>query len=97
MKPILTGLAGLGLLTACAIPPQGIDPQRLAVFDTAVASIGCDLVSEADYIPVELQTGLTRDQVQEVAAYKLQLEEGVSLSNGGFRSKVGTCADSGQA
>ncbi|KMK67063.1 hypothetical protein [Puniceibacterium sp. IMCC21224] len=93
MKSVVTGLAGLSFLAACALPPQGIDKERIAVFDTAVASIGCDLVSESDYIPVELQTGLTREQVQEVAAYKLQLEEGVALSNGGFRLKTGACAD----
>ncbi|WP_146588952.1 hypothetical protein [Puniceibacterium confluentis] len=83
----------LALLSACALPPEGVDEERLAMFDSAVASIGCDLISEADYLPVELQTGLTRSQVIEVASYKTLREEGVKLSNGGFRLKTGACAD----
>ena len=95
MTRILTAplaLAALTYLGACALPPEGVEAPQLAGFDAAVASIGCDLVSESDYIPVELQTGLTRAQVQETAAYKLAQGQGVSLSNGGFRSTVGACA-----
>ncbi len=53
-------------------------------------------MSEEDYIPVELQTGLDRAQVMEVASYKTALEEGVKLSNGGFRLTTGACAVDGQ-
>ena len=63
----LAAIAALGL-TACAIPPQGVSTQNLAEFDAAVASIGCRLVTEADYLPVELQTGLSREQVERELA-----------------------------
>ena len=85
-------LAGLGLLTACALPPEGVSEADLVAFDEAVASIGCDLVDETDYLPVELQTGLTREQVIEVAQFRLAAEQAVSLSNGGIRLITGACA-----
>ena len=88
----LSVLAACGVLTACAMPPEGVDEQMLVNFDAAVASIGCDMVAESDFIPVELQTGLSRAQVQEVIGYKLASDQGVQLSNGGYRSKVGSCA-----
>ena len=85
-------LAGLGLLTACALPPEGVSEADLVAFDEAVASIGCDLVDETDYLPVELQTGLSREQVIEVAQFRLAAEQAVSLSNGGIRLITGACA-----
>lgn len=93
MRRVFGACATLALLSACAMPPEGVTDARLAMFDDAVASIGCDLISEEDYIPVELQTGMTRAQVQETAAYKIEIKEGVALTNGGYRSKVGACAD----
>jgi hypothetical protein len=85
-------LACLGLLTACALPPEGVSEAELVAFDEAVASINCDLVDETDYLPVELQTGLTREQVIEVAQFRLAAEQAVSLSNGGIRLITGACA-----
>lgn len=88
----LAAFAGLGLLTACAMPPQGVTEADLVAFDAAVASIGCDLVSESDYLPVELQTGLTREQVIETAQFRLAAEQAVSLEGGGVRLITGACA-----
>ena len=85
-------LVGLGLLAACAIPPEGVTPAGLAAFDEAVASIGCELVAESDYLPVELQTGVTREQVTDVAQYRLLSEAAVRLDNGGIRLITGACA-----
>jgi hypothetical protein len=92
MTRFVGACAVFALLSACAMPPEGVSDERLAMFDSAVESIGCDLVSEEDYIPVELQTGLNREQVMDVAAYRTAREEGVKLSNGGFRLTTGTCA-----
>jgi len=93
MSPrVFVALAASGLVSACALPPEGVGQEELAAFDEAVASIGCDLVSETDYLPVELQTGLTRDQVIEVAEFRLASEQAVSLSNGGIRLITGECA-----
>jgi hypothetical protein len=91
MKKTLTALAALGFAAAC-VPPEGVTPEDLLSFDAAVASIGCELSTERHYLPVELQTGLTREKVIEVAQYKVTQEQAVSLSNGGVRSVVGSCA-----
>ena len=88
----LAPLAGLGLLAACAMPPEGVTPAGLVAFDEAVASIGCDLVGESDYLPVELQTGLSREQVLQTAAYRVANEEAVRLDDGGVRLITGACA-----
>lgn len=85
-------LATLGLLAACAIPPQGVSAQNIAEFDAAVASVGCRLVTESDYLPVELQTGLTREQVLDIAKYKLAADQAESLEEGGIVLTTGACA-----
>lgn len=92
MTRVLGSLAGLGLLAACALPPDGVKPDDLVAFDAAVASVGCDLVGESDYLPVELQTGLTREQVVETAQFRLANEQAVALENGGVRLITGACA-----
>lgn len=89
---VVLPLAGLALVAACAVPPEGVTPQDLAAFDEAVASIGCDLVGESDYLPVELQTGLTREQVTQTAAFRVASEEAVRLPGGGVRLTTGACA-----
>ena len=71
---------------------QEIACQDLANFDMAVASIGCDLVGESDYLPVEFQTGLTRQQVIETAQFRLATDAAVQLENGGVRLITGDCA-----
>ena len=89
---VFAPLAGIALLTACAVPPEGVTQVDLVAFDEAVASIGCDLVGESDYLPVELQTGLTREQVVQTAAFRVAAEEAVRLENGGVRLISGACA-----
>ncbi len=92
MKHHLVALPALSLVAACVMPPKDVTPEGLAAWDAAVTSIGCELVSEAQYLPVELQTGLTREKLIEVAQYKIATEEAVSLENGGVRLVTGTCA-----
>ena len=63
MKKSVMAMACASALSGClAIPPQGISPEMRADYVTAVASIGCVLHGESDYLPVELQAGLTREQ-----------------------------------
>lgn len=90
MKKTVSLLAAAGLTAAC-LPPQGVTKEDLALWDAAVASIGCDLVDESDYQPVELQTGMPREKLQDVAQYKINTKEAVSLSNGGVRLVTGSC------
>ncbi|WP_353472595.1 hypothetical protein PVT71_00800 [Salipiger sp. H15] len=92
MIRVSAALAALGLLAACAMPPKGTDEQDLMAWDDAVTSIGCALVSEGDYQPVELQTGLTREQVQDIASYKVKTEQAVPTDTGGVRLVTGSCA-----
>ncbi|WP_235940212.1 MULTISPECIES: hypothetical protein [unclassified Salipiger] len=92
MIRVSAALCALGLLAACAMPPKGTDEQDLMAWDDAVTSIGCELVSESDYQPVELQSGLSRTQVQEIAAYKVKTEEAVPSETGGVRLVTGSCA-----
>lgn len=81
----------------CALPPKGIDDAQLRAFDEAVASIGCTLDYESDYLPVELQTGLTREQLQQVANYRIAAGSGVASEAGGFRLTTGTCTPTAEA
>ena len=97
MRKGFAALATLGLTAACAMPPEGVDDAALAAFDNAVASVGCVLQTERQYLPVELQTGLTREQVQEVAAYRIALEEAVALESGGVRLVSGACTPPAEA
>ncbi|WP_417721940.1 hypothetical protein [Salipiger sp.] len=84
-------LTGLVLVAGCALPPKGIDENDMLAFDEAVASIGCALRTEPDYLPVELQTGLTREEVQKIAAYRVTSKQGVQLEDGTFRLVTGPC------
>ncbi|SHH26083.1 NADH dehydrogenase [Marivita hallyeonensis] len=90
-RPV-AAIAALSFVAACAIPPQGVTQEDVANFDIAVASIGCDLVSESDYLPVEFQTGLTREQVIQTAQYRVSTEDAVALEGGGVRLVTGACA-----
>lgn len=90
---------GLGAATAlllvlagCDVPPEGTSVEDAARFEAAVASIGCDLVGESDYLPVELQTGLTREQSTGMASYLVATDRAVRLSTGGIRVTTGACA-----
>ncbi len=83
---------GAFLLSGCALPPDGVNQQNIADYEVAVASIGCRMVSEADYLPVELQTGLTREQTRAITAYQVAAERAVKLPGGGVKLTTGACA-----
>lgn len=74
------------------IPPEGTNAEMIANYDAAVATVGCQLVSDADYGAVEFQAGLTREQAISISEYKLAREEAVKLENGGIRLTSGSCA-----
>ena len=82
----------LGPLAACALPPQDVSRQNIADYEAAVASIGCVLVNESDYLPVELQAGLTRQQALDITKYQLAAGNAVRLSTGGVKLTTGACA-----
>ncbi len=82
----------LGLTAACAMPPQGTPADAVTAYDDAVASIGCNLRTERDYLPVELQTGMTREQVLAMTSYKIANKQAVKLPDGTVQLKTGACA-----
>jgi len=82
----------LAALAGCEIPPEGTNAEDVANYQAAVASIGCVMVSESDYLPVELQAGLTREQTQALTSYHLGTGKAVKLEDGGVRLTVGDCA-----
>lgn len=84
------------MLGAC-VETTGSANGRSAVddaadFDAALASIGCELKFESDYLPVELQTGMSREQVQSIAATKVSRGQAIRTPDGAVRSTVGACA-----
>ncbi|WP_239521014.1 hypothetical protein [Pseudooceanicola aestuarii] len=82
----------LFLTAGCAMPPQGAPANASANFNDAVASVGCNLRTERDYLPVELQTGMTREQVIQMAQFKMGNGEAVALEDGGVKLVTGACA-----
>ena len=90
MKKAAFALLALGTTAAC-LPPQGVKEDDLAAFDAAVTSVACTLENERQYLTVELQTGLPRETVMEVAQYRVNRKEAVALESGGIRLVTGSC------
>ncbi|TNF22011.1 MAG: hypothetical protein EP318_05175 [Rhodobacteraceae bacterium] len=92
---LVTGLAALGALAGCMEAPvagaRGA-PLDIAAYEAAVHSIGCELVSEADYGAVEFQSGMTREDVLTITQQRLAREQAVRLETGGVRLITGACA-----
>jgi len=86
------GLGAFGLIAACTMIPEGVDEQDIARYDAAVASLGCTIVTESDYMAVGLQTGLSRAQLTDITAYKLSSEGAVRRPAGGVELTTGACA-----
>ena len=84
-------LAGLPLMAGCVLP-DGVTQDDVAAFDAAVASVGCDLGTEREFIAVGFQTGIPRETLVEIAQYQLSLDRALPLSNGGVRLVTGACA-----
>ncbi|MEQ9260001.1 MAG: hypothetical protein RIG84_13005 [Roseovarius sp.] len=80
------------LLAGCAGTPDGVTEESIARYEAAVVSIGCEMKYESDYLPVELQAGLTREQVSAINGYMLARDKAVRLEDGGMRLTTGGCA-----
>lgn len=92
MRKRVLSLAGVALTAACALPPQGVSQQDIALYDAAAVSVGCTMVTEADYLAAEIQTGLTREQLQAITGYKLASGAAQKLPGGGVKLTKGGCA-----
>ena len=85
-------IAALALTSACAMPPQGASPEQMAAYDNAVASMGCEMRTEREYLAVELQTGLTREQTIQAGQFRMASGAAVPLEGGGVKLVTGACA-----
>lgn len=95
MKTVRYGLflAPVLALAGCMdLPPDGTDVEDLAAYDAAVVTLGCQLVTDADYGVVEFQAGLTREQAIAITEQRLARDEALRLDNGGVRLITGSCA-----
>lgn len=91
-KTLTVAAAPVFFLAACAMPPEGTGAEDVENYVAAVASIGCDVVNDGDYQALEIQTGLSQEQLVEMGEYLVDSQQGARLSNGGIRSMVGACA-----
>jgi hypothetical protein len=85
-------IAALGALAACAATPPGTTEADAARLDAAAASLGCTLRSEGDYLAMEIQTGLARRQLLDLAAYRLSTGGAERHPDGGVKLTTGACA-----
>ena len=96
MRGLIT-LSSLALVAGCmALPPQGIEEERRAAYVAAVSSIGCVLHGESDYLPVELQAGLTREEAIQMTQYHLANGSAVKMSDGSVKLVTGGCAENAE-
>ncbi len=103
-----TAFAGIGLLLLAGcddaflatIPGTEqyiqLEEERRA-WEKAVATVNCRLVSEREYLPVELQAGLTRERVTAILSEKIATGEAQALEEGGYRYVGGPCAPAAPA
>lgn len=82
----------LGGVAACVGTPKGVNEQMIADYTAAVATIGCEMKYDSDYLPVELQAGITRQQALDITSYMLANDKAVSLPDGGVKLTTGACA-----
>ena len=89
---LVPALAALALTAACALPPEGVDTAQMAAYDDAVASIGCVMKTEREYLAVELQTGMTREQTIQMGQARMATGAAVPVEGGGVMLVTGRCA-----
>ncbi|MCZ7675945.1 MAG: hypothetical protein M5U35_08860 [Roseovarius sp.] len=93
-RPTIVAGAGLALLAlaACGGAPEGVNEDMVADYVAAAATIGCVMKFDTDYLPVELQAGLTRQQALDITTYLVATERAVNLPDGGVKLTTGACA-----
>ncbi len=88
--PVMAGAALV--LAACGGPPEGVSEEMVAEYVAAAATIGCTMKYDSDYLPVELQAGLTRQQALDITTYLVATDRAVNLPDGGVKLTTGACA-----
>ena len=80
------------VLAGCAGVPEGVSEENIADYLAAAASVGCVMKYDSDYLPVEFQAGLTRQQTLDITSYLLATDKAVTLPEGGVKLTTGACA-----
>ncbi len=91
MRSALAGSAVLALM-ACTPTPDGVEREQIALYEHAVAGLGCTIGTERDYHTVGFEAGLTREQAIAITAYELTADRAERLEDGGVRLIEGPCA-----
>jgi hypothetical protein len=85
-------LVGFGLLAGCVVPPQGTTRDDLAIYEGAARTLNCTLVTEGDFLAMEMQTGLARQQLLDITGRYLSTGGAERLPDGGVKLTTGACA-----
>ncbi|MBC7132734.1 MAG: hypothetical protein H5U16_06460 [Roseovarius sp.] len=85
-------LAAIGLLAGCVVPPPGTTRDDLARYEGAAESLNCTLVTEGDFLAMEMQTGLARAQLLDITGRYLSTGGAERLPGGGVKLTTGACA-----
>ena len=91
-RTYVAGMAAALVLAGCSGLPDDTTDQDVVNYQIAVASIGCEMKYESDYLPVELQAGLTREQTLAISSYMVATDRAVRLPEGGVKLTTGACA-----
>lgn len=86
------GLVALALVAGCVVPPAGTTRDDLARYEAAAKSLDCTLVTEGDFLAMEMQTGLARQQLVDITGRYLSTGGAVRLPAGGVKLTTGACA-----
>lgn len=92
IKRLTAACGALAFTAACAVPPTGVGPDAGVKYDAAVASVGCEMVNEPQYLAVEFQTGMTREQTIAMGQYRMASGDAEAIEGGGVRLISGPCA-----
>lgn len=68
---------------ACSAHPEGVTGENVADYMVVSASIGCELRYESDYLPIDFQAGLSREQTLAITNYMLSTDQTVPIQGGG--------------
>lgn len=92
MKKLLFILPVMTLSGCLGLVPEGTTAEDIAAYEAATATIGCKMVGEPDYLAVEFQAGLTREQSTAITTFMLANDRAEKLPDGGVKITSGACA-----
>nr|WP_247651025.1 hypothetical protein [Roseovarius autotrophicus] len=80
------------MVAGCVVPPEGTTRDDLTRYEEAAKSLDCTLVTEGDFLAMEMQTGLVRQQLLDITGRYLSTGGAERLPGGGVKLTTGACA-----